>query len=67
MAVSHDRAFLQRMDRYLLVRHDGAVFSLPDYESALQAMLAPADAGDVRLAKRLSAARYRTAASSPHA
>ena len=28
VAVSHDRAFLRRMDRYLLVGHDGAVLAL---------------------------------------
>ena len=29
VAVSHDRAFLRRMDRYLMVRHDGTVLALP--------------------------------------
>jgi ATPase subunit of ABC transporter with duplicated ATPase domains len=61
VAVSHDRAFLRRMDRYLMVRHDGSVLALPDYDSAEQALLDPDRAGAVRLAKRLSRApRPRT-------
>src|SRR5207302_10419542 len=29
VAVSHDRAFLSTLDRYLMVLHDGAVLSFP--------------------------------------
>jgi ATPase subunit of ABC transporter with duplicated ATPase domains len=57
VAVSHDRAFLRRLDRFLLLAHDGAVYALPDTESALEALAAPADVAGARLAKRLSAAR----------
>jgi ATPase subunit of ABC transporter with duplicated ATPase domains len=53
VAVSHDRAFLRTMDRYLMVLHDGRVLSLPSYEVALEAMLRPDEAADVRLAKPL--------------
>ena len=53
VAVSHDRAFLRTMDRFLMVLHDGAVLSLPSYDSALQALMDPAHAGEVRLAKIL--------------
>jgi ATPase subunit of ABC transporter with duplicated ATPase domains len=53
VAVSHDRAFLRALDRHLMVLHDGTVLSLPDYESALEALLEPARAADVRLAKVL--------------
>jgi ATPase subunit of ABC transporter with duplicated ATPase domains len=53
VAVSHDRAFLRRMDRFLMVLHDGSVLSFPSYDSALEALLDPAHAGDVRLAKLL--------------
>jgi ATPase subunit of ABC transporter with duplicated ATPase domains len=53
VAVSHDRAFLRKMDRFLMVLHDGAVLSLPSYESALEALMDPASAGAVRLAKAL--------------
>jgi ATPase subunit of ABC transporter with duplicated ATPase domains len=53
VAVSHDRAFLRTMDRFLMVLHDGLVLALPSYESALEALLDPDRAGDVRLAKVL--------------
>ena len=53
LAVSHDRAFLRTMDRFLMVLHDGTVLSLPTYESALEALIVPARAAEVRLAKVL--------------
>ncbi len=53
VAVSHDRAFLRRMDRFLMVLHDGTVLSLPTYETALEALVAPDRASDVRLVKVL--------------
>ena len=53
VAVSHDRAFLRTMDRFLMVLHDGTVLSLPEYESALEALIDPEHAADVRLAKPL--------------
>ena len=53
VAVSHDRAFLRTMDRFLMVLHDGVVLSLPSHESALEALMHPAEASDVRLAKIL--------------
>ena len=53
VSVSHDRAFLRRMDRYLMVLHDGTVLSLPEYEPALQALMAPEQATSVRLARAL--------------
>ncbi len=54
VTVSHDRAFLRALDRYLMVRHDGSVLAIPEYESALQALLDPERAAEVRLAKALS-------------
>jgi ATPase subunit of ABC transporter with duplicated ATPase domains len=51
VAVSHDRAFLRRMDRYLMVLHGAGVLSFPSYESALEALLDPAGASEVCLAK----------------
>jgi len=36
VAVSHDRTFLRRLDRFLHVGHDGRVASLPDARSALE-------------------------------
>ena len=53
VAVSHDRAFLRRMDRFWMVLHDGTVLSLLSYETALQALVAPDRATDVRLVKPL--------------
>jgi ATPase subunit of ABC transporter with duplicated ATPase domains len=53
VAVSHDRAFLRRMDRFLMVLHDGTVLSLPTYETALEALVAPERATGVRLVKVL--------------
>jgi ATPase subunit of ABC transporter with duplicated ATPase domains len=53
VAVSHDRAFLRTMGRYLMVLHDGSVLSLPTYESALEAILEPHSALHVTLAKAL--------------
>jgi hypothetical protein len=41
------------MDRFLMVLHDGTVLSLPSYESALEALIDPEHAADVRLAKPL--------------
>jgi ATPase subunit of ABC transporter with duplicated ATPase domains len=40
VAVSHDRAFLRRLDRFLLVEHDGSVRAVPDYDRALAALSA---------------------------
>jgi ATPase subunit of ABC transporter with duplicated ATPase domains len=36
VAVSHDRAFLRRLDRFFHVGHDGRVAVLPDVRSALE-------------------------------
>ena len=55
VAVSHDRAFLRRMDRFLMVLHDGTVYALPDHERALEALAAPEATAGVRLAKDLTA------------
>jgi ATPase subunit of ABC transporter with duplicated ATPase domains len=57
VAVSHDRAFLRRLDRFLMLAHDGAVYALPDTESALEALAAPEHLGAARLAKPLTAGR----------
>ena len=57
VAVSHDRAFLRRLDRFLLLAHDGAVYALPDTGSALEALAEPEHVAGARLAKRLTAGR----------
>jgi ATPase subunit of ABC transporter with duplicated ATPase domains len=56
VAVSHDRAFLQALDRFLMVLHDGSVLAFPTYGPALEALLDPERAAEVRLAKPLSGA-----------
>jgi ATPase subunit of ABC transporter with duplicated ATPase domains len=53
VAVSHDRAFLRRLDRFLMVLADGTVLGLPDPDSALQALDRPDRARGARLAKEL--------------
>jgi energy-dependent translational throttle protein EttA len=53
VAVSHDRAFLRRLDRFPMVLHDGSVLSFPSYDSALEALVDPEHAANVRLAKLL--------------
>jgi ATPase subunit of ABC transporter with duplicated ATPase domains len=53
VAVSHDRTFLRRMDRYLMVLHDGSVLAYPSYDAALEGLLDPTRAAEVRLAKPL--------------
>jgi ATPase subunit of ABC transporter with duplicated ATPase domains len=53
VAVSHDRTFLRTMDRYLMVLHDGSVLAYPSYDAALEGLLDPTRAADVRLAKPL--------------
>jgi ATPase subunit of ABC transporter with duplicated ATPase domains len=53
VAVSHDRAFLRRMDRYLMVLGDGGVLALPTYDTAAQAISRPDAALAVPLAKAL--------------
>jgi ATPase subunit of ABC transporter with duplicated ATPase domains len=57
VAVSHDRAFLRRLERFLLLAHDGAVYALPDTGSALEALAAPEHVAAARLAKPLTAGR----------
>ncbi|MDH3293361.1 MAG: ATP-binding cassette domain-containing protein [Acidimicrobiia bacterium] len=59
IAVSHDRAFLSRFDRYWMVGHDGFVHALPDWETASEVLAAPATVdvlggGRTRLAKLLT-------------
>jgi ATPase subunit of ABC transporter with duplicated ATPase domains len=53
VAVSHDRAFLRTLDRFLMVLHDGAVLALPAYDAALAALMEPDRADALPLAKAL--------------
>jgi len=54
VAVSHDRAFLRRLDRFLMITDDGEVFEIPDYDIAMEALAAPDRAGTLRLVKPLT-------------
>ncbi|HAY67448.1 MAG: ABC-F family ATP-binding cassette domain-containing protein [Acidimicrobiaceae bacterium] len=54
IAVSHDRTFLEGLDRFVMINDDGAVYSLPDYENAMQALSNPDAIDRVKLAKPLT-------------
>jgi ATPase subunit of ABC transporter with duplicated ATPase domains len=54
IAVSHDRAFLSTLDRFLMITDDGEVFALPDYELAMRALAEPAKVAGLRLAAVLT-------------
>jgi ATPase subunit of ABC transporter with duplicated ATPase domains len=53
IAVSHDRTFLAKFDRFVMIDDDGAVYGLPDYEVAMAALAAPDAVAQLRLAKPL--------------
>lgn len=54
IAVSHDRQFLSGFDRFWMLDHDGFAWALPDWETGLAAVVAPARVADIRLAKALT-------------
>ncbi|MGA1362424.1 MAG: ABC-F family ATP-binding cassette domain-containing protein [Ilumatobacteraceae bacterium] len=54
LAVSHDRTFLARLDRFVMVTDDGSVLGVPDYDLALAALSDPDGAASMRLVKTLS-------------
>ena len=54
IAVSHDRTFLARFDRFVMIGDDGEVYALPDYTQALAALAAPNALASVPLANKLS-------------
>jgi ATPase subunit of ABC transporter with duplicated ATPase domains len=53
IAVSHDRTFLARLDRFLMITDDGEVFAIPDYDLAMLALTDPSNAGRLRLVEPL--------------
>ena len=55
IAVSHDRTFLERLERFIMVTDDGGVYEVPDFDLALQALSNPAEAPSLRLVKSLNA------------
>jgi ATPase subunit of ABC transporter with duplicated ATPase domains len=60
VAVSHDRAFLRSLDRFLLLAHDGSVYSIPNSEVAIDALSRLDQVADMKLVKRLSSGGVRT-------
>ncbi|MDY7104155.1 MAG: ABC-F family ATP-binding cassette domain-containing protein [Actinomycetota bacterium] len=54
LAVSHDRTFLAKLDRFVMLTDDGEAFALPDFDTALTALAAPDEVPRIRLAKRLT-------------
>jgi len=54
VAVSHDRTFLSKFDRFLMITDDGEVYALPDYEIAMAALARPDQLASLRLAKNLT-------------
>lgn len=55
VVVSHDRAFLRSLDRFLLLSHDGSVYAIPDSEIAIEALSDPEQVAAMRHVKRLTA------------
>jgi ATPase subunit of ABC transporter with duplicated ATPase domains len=54
VAVSHDRTFLESLDRFVMINDDGMVWELPDYETAMTALAAPDKVASIKLAKDLT-------------
>jgi len=54
VAVSHDRTFLARLNRFIMVGDDGGVHGLPDFDVAMAALSKPDAVGSLRLAKPLT-------------
>ena len=54
VAVSHDRTFLASLDRFIMINDDGAVWSLPDFNVAMQALADPDNVDKIKLAKPLT-------------
>lgn len=54
IAVSHDRTFLERLDRFVMITDDGDVLAIPDYELAMRALADPTSASRLRLVESLT-------------
>lgn len=54
VAVSHDRAFLRRLDRFLHIDEDGTVRAIADADAAIEVLVAGAEASGYQRMKRLS-------------
>jgi ATPase subunit of ABC transporter with duplicated ATPase domains len=54
IAVSHDRTFLAKFDRFIMITDDGQVYALPDFDVAMTGLAEPDKLAGVRLAKPLT-------------
>ncbi len=54
VAVSHDRTFLEGLDRFVMIGDDGMVWELPDFDTAMTALADPANVSAIKLAKDLT-------------
>lgn len=54
VAVSHDRTFLEQLDRFVMINDDGGVYALPDFEVAMAALSDPGAVDSLKLAKPLT-------------
>lgn len=54
LAVSHDRTFLKTLDRFIMINDDGDVYSLPDFDLAMESLLRPDRVASIKLAKPLT-------------
>ena len=54
LAVSHDRAFLSQLDRFVMITDDGEVLAIPDFDLAMKALSDPGAASTLRLVEPLT-------------
>ena len=54
IAVSHDRTFLARFSRFIMITDEGSVYEIPDFELALAGLSEPDKLSTLRLAKPLN-------------
>ncbi len=54
IAVSHDRTFLAKLDRFLMIDDDGSVYLVPDFELALRALADPGQVASLPRVKLIS-------------
>ena len=54
VAVSHDRTFLETLDRFIMITDGGEVFALPDFDVAMKALAEPDTTASIKLAKPLT-------------
>ena len=55
IAVSHDRAFLRKLERFIMINGAGCSYEMPDYESTVKALMDGSSPETVKMARRLHA------------